>query len=79
MGKRQKPGELSSGMPGRERSACFFWQGRRSGVSEKGTSALMTVELGSHRGAQVSNYYGTTLSLVVNKWACMNLLHLFTL
>ncbi|XP_059893675.1 supervillin-like isoform X2 [Gadus macrocephalus] len=53
VGKRQKPGELSSGAAGRERSACFFWQGRQSSVSEKGTSALMTVELGSHRGAQV--------------------------
>ncbi|KAJ7984425.1 hypothetical protein DPEC_G00354710 [Dallia pectoralis] len=53
VGKRQKPGELSSGGPGRERSACFFWQGRHSSVSGKGTSALMTVELGSHRGAQV--------------------------
>ncbi|KAG5854813.1 hypothetical protein ANANG_G00041740 [Anguilla anguilla] len=39
--------------PGRERSACFFWQGRHSSVSGKGTSALMTVELGNHRGAQV--------------------------
>uniref|UniRef100_A0A1A8NG14 HP domain-containing protein n=1 Tax=Nothobranchius pienaari TaxID=704102 RepID=A0A1A8NG14_9TELE len=53
VGKRQKPGELSSGAPGRERMACFFWQGRHSSASEKGTSALMTVELGSHRGAQV--------------------------
>ncbi|KAI3365268.1 hypothetical protein L3Q82_010361, partial [Scortum barcoo] len=53
VGKRQKPGELSAGVPGRERTACFFWQGRHSGISEKGTSALMTVELGSHRGSQV--------------------------
>lgn len=53
VGKRQKPGELSVGTPGRERSACFFWQGRQSSVSEKGTSALMTVELGNHRGSQV--------------------------
>uniref|UniRef100_A0A8C7GB61 Supervillin d n=1 Tax=Oncorhynchus kisutch TaxID=8019 RepID=A0A8C7GB61_ONCKI len=53
VGKRQKPGELSSGGAGRERSACFFWQGRHSSVSGKGTSALMTVELGNHRGAQV--------------------------
>ncbi|XP_029977773.1 supervillin isoform X2 [Sphaeramia orbicularis] len=53
VGKRQKPGELSAGTPGRERTACFFWQGRHSSVSEKGTSALMTVELGSHRGAQM--------------------------
>lgn len=54
VGKRQKPGELSTGASGRERTACFFWQGRHSSISEKGTSALMTVELGSHRGAQVS-------------------------
>ncbi|KAM9426091.1 supervillin-like [Pholidichthys leucotaenia] len=53
VGKRQKPGELSAGAPGRERTACFFWQGRHSSASEKGTSALMTVELGSHRGSQV--------------------------
>ncbi|XP_029934071.1 LOW QUALITY PROTEIN: supervillin [Myripristis murdjan] len=53
VGKRQKPGELSVGAAGRERTACFFWQGRHSSISEKGTSALMTVELGSHRGAQV--------------------------
>lgn len=53
VGKRQRPGELSSGAPGRERSACFFWQGRHSSVSGRGTSALMTVELGNHRGAQV--------------------------
>uniref|UniRef100_A0A1A7YXZ0 HP domain-containing protein n=1 Tax=Iconisemion striatum TaxID=60296 RepID=A0A1A7YXZ0_9TELE len=53
VGKRQKPGELSSGAPGRERTACFFWQGCHSSASEKGTSALMTVELGSHRGAQM--------------------------
>uniref|UniRef100_A0A3P8TLK4 Supervillin d n=1 Tax=Amphiprion percula TaxID=161767 RepID=A0A3P8TLK4_AMPPE len=53
VGKRQKPGELSAGAPGRERTACFFWQGRHSSASEKGTSALMTVELGSHRGSQM--------------------------
>ncbi|XP_058476904.1 supervillin [Solea solea] len=53
VGKRQKPGELSAAASGRERTACFFWQGRHSSVSEKGTSALMTVELGSHRGSQV--------------------------
>ncbi|XP_055360361.1 supervillin isoform X2 [Betta splendens] len=53
VGKRQKPGELSTSAPGRERTACFFWQGRHSSISERGTSALMTVELGSHRGSQV--------------------------
>lgn len=61
VGKRQKPGELSSGGPGRERSACFFWQGRHSSVSGKGTSALMTVELGNHRGAQVSSQHPKVL------------------
>ncbi|KAM9837452.1 supervillin-like [Aulostomus maculatus] len=53
VGKRQKPGELSAGAPGRERTACFFWQGLHSSISEKGTSALMTVELGNFRGSQV--------------------------
>lgn len=57
---------MSTGTPGRVRTACFFWQGRHSGASEKGTSALMTVELGSHRGAQVSfmsNIQNSTYSL----------------
>ncbi|XP_036428882.1 supervillin isoform X2 [Colossoma macropomum] len=53
VGKRQKPGEVSASGPGRERTACFFWQGRHSSVSGRGTSALMTVELGNHEGAQV--------------------------
>uniref|UniRef100_A0A3B4D489 HP domain-containing protein n=1 Tax=Pygocentrus nattereri TaxID=42514 RepID=A0A3B4D489_PYGNA len=53
VGKRQKPGEVSASGPGRERTACFFWQGRQSSVSGRGTSALMTVELGNHEGAQV--------------------------
>ncbi|KAF7705184.1 supervillin [Silurus meridionalis] len=53
VGKRQKPGELSAAGPGRERTACFFWQGHKSSVSGRGTSALMTVELGNQRGAQV--------------------------
>ncbi|XP_051529796.1 supervillin-like isoform X2 [Myxocyprinus asiaticus] len=53
VGKRLKPGEVSTAGPGRERTACFFWQGRHSSVSGRGTSALMTVELGNHRGAQV--------------------------
>ncbi|XP_026869249.2 supervillin isoform X2 [Electrophorus electricus] len=53
VGKRQKPGEASASGPGRVRTACFFWQGRDSSVSGRGTSALMTVELGNQRGAQV--------------------------
>ncbi|KTG47926.1 hypothetical protein cypCar_00026946 [Cyprinus carpio] len=39
--------------PGKEKCCYFFWQGRNSTVSEKGTSALMTVELDEERGAQV--------------------------
>lgn len=38
---------------GKEKCCYFFWQGRNSTVSEKGTSALMTVELDEERGAQV--------------------------
>lgn len=40
---------------GKEKCVYFFWQGRQSTVSEKGTSALMTVELDEERGAQVSS------------------------
>ncbi|XP_060704952.1 supervillin isoform X7 [Hemiscyllium ocellatum] len=53
VGKRQKPDQLSSSGPGKERSAYFFWQGRLSSISGKGASALMTVELGKDREAQV--------------------------
>ncbi|KAG2460902.1 SVIL protein, partial [Polypterus senegalus] len=53
VGKRQKPEQLSTSGPGKEKCAHFFWQGRHSSVSGKGTSALTTVELGKHRGAQV--------------------------
>lgn len=52
VGRRQNPEARSSG-PGKERCCYFFWQGRHSTVSEKGTSALMTVELDEERGAQV--------------------------
>uniref|UniRef100_A0A3B4B3F6 HP domain-containing protein n=1 Tax=Periophthalmus magnuspinnatus TaxID=409849 RepID=A0A3B4B3F6_9GOBI len=44
--------------PGKEKCAYFFWQGRCSTVSEKGTSALMTVELDQERGAQVQVQQG---------------------
>ncbi|XP_072417908.1 supervillin-like isoform X2 [Chiloscyllium punctatum] len=53
VGKRQKPDQLSSSGPGKERSAYFFWQGQLSSISGKGASALMTVELGKDREAQV--------------------------
>uniref|UniRef100_A0A9J7Y7Y0 Supervillin a n=1 Tax=Cyprinus carpio carpio TaxID=630221 RepID=A0A9J7Y7Y0_CYPCA len=44
--------------PGKEKCCYFFWQGRNSTVSEKGTSALMTVELDEERGAQVQVQQG---------------------
>ncbi|XP_060753080.1 supervillin-like isoform X5 [Tachysurus vachellii] len=44
--------------PGKERCAYFFWQGRNATVSEKGTSALMTMELDEERGAQVQVQQG---------------------
>nr|XP_045004889.1 supervillin isoform X2 [Jaculus jaculus] len=52
VGSRQK-GEHSVRVAGKEKCVYFFWQGRHSTVSEKGTSALMTVELDEERGAQV--------------------------
>ncbi|XP_062284538.1 supervillin [Scomber scombrus] len=57
VGRRQNPEARSSG-PGKERCCYFFWQGRYSTVSEKGTSALMTVELDEERGAQVQVQQG---------------------
>ncbi|XP_070700427.1 supervillin isoform X2 [Pempheris klunzingeri] len=52
VGRRLNPEARSSG-PGKEKCCYFFWQGRHSTVSDKGTSALMTVELDEERGAQV--------------------------
>ncbi|XP_030607197.1 supervillin-like [Archocentrus centrarchus] len=60
VGRRQNPDVRSSG-PGKEKCCYFFWQGRHSTVSEKGTSALMTVELDEERGAQVQVQQGKEL------------------
>ncbi|XP_061775557.1 supervillin-like isoform X3 [Nerophis ophidion] len=57
VGRRHNPEVRSTG-PGREQCCYFFWQGRYSTISEKGTSALMTVELDQERGAQVQVQQG---------------------
>ncbi|KAJ8011552.1 hypothetical protein DPEC_G00059420 [Dallia pectoralis] len=57
VGKRQNPEQRSAG-PGKEKCSYFFWQGRNCTVNEKGTSALMTVELDEERGAQVQVQQG---------------------
>ncbi|XP_077365026.1 supervillin a isoform X3 [Festucalex cinctus] len=56
--KRQNPDQLKTTGPGKEKCCYFFWQGRNSTVSEKGTSALMTVELDEERGAQIQVQQG---------------------
>ncbi|XP_044150161.1 supervillin isoform X16 [Bufo gargarizans] len=56
VGHRQKTEHVR--VAGKEKCAYFFWQGRNSPVSEKGTSALMTIELDEERGAQVQVLQG---------------------
>ncbi|XP_038579817.1 supervillin a isoform X15 [Micropterus salmoides] len=58
VGRRQNPEQLKTTGAGREKCCYFFWQGRNSTISEKGTSALMTVELDEERGAQVQVQQG---------------------
>ncbi|KAM9712865.1 supervillin a isoform 2-T2 [Menidia menidia] len=58
VGKRQNPEQLRTAGAGKEKCCYFFWQGRSSTVGEKGTSALMTVELDEERGAQVQVQQG---------------------
>uniref|UniRef100_A0A8C9UZQ6 Supervillin n=1 Tax=Scleropages formosus TaxID=113540 RepID=A0A8C9UZQ6_SCLFO len=49
VGRRQNPEQVRASGAGKEKCSYFFWQGRHSTVSEKGTSALMTVELDEER------------------------------
>ncbi|KAK0153873.1 Supervillin [Merluccius polli] len=58
VGKRQNPEQVRTAGAGKEKCCYFFWQGRSASVSEKGTSALMTVELDDERGAQVQVLQG---------------------
>ncbi|XP_061778470.1 supervillin-like, partial [Nerophis ophidion] len=58
VGKHEKPEQKKSAGPGREKCCYFFWQGRNSTISEKGTSALMTLELDQERGAQIQVQQG---------------------
>ncbi|XP_059953817.1 supervillin isoform X4 [Mesoplodon densirostris] len=57
VGSRQKA-EHPVRAAGKEKRVYFFWQGRQATVSEKGTSALMTVQLDEERGAQVQVLQG---------------------
>ncbi|KAI3355058.1 hypothetical protein L3Q82_017934, partial [Scortum barcoo] len=58
VGRRQNPEQVKTAGAGKEKCCYFFWQGRNSTVNEKGTSALMTVELDEERGAQVQVQQG---------------------
>ncbi|XP_067107394.1 supervillin a isoform X2 [Osmerus mordax] len=58
VGRRQNPEQVRTAGAGKEKCCYFFWQGRNATVSEKGTSALMTVELDEERGAQVQVQQG---------------------
>ncbi|MEQ2216917.1 hypothetical protein XENOCAPTIV_025341, partial [Xenoophorus captivus] len=68
VGKRQNPEQQKTAGAGKEKCCYFFWQGRNSTISEKGTSALMTVELDEERGAQVSVFSALTSILSENEW-----------
>ncbi|XP_061877799.1 supervillin-like isoform X3 [Entelurus aequoreus] len=58
VGKHQKPEQKKTAGPGREKCCYFFWQGRNATISEKGTSALMTLELDQEGGAQIQVQQG---------------------